>query len=226
MKKVFKIIGIVILVILVILIAAPFVFEAQIKDYVKKTINQNVDARVEFTDINLSLLRSFPQATVVIKDISVINNEPFEGDTLALGEELLLEMSIKELFKGSEEAKRLDQLKLNKGYINILVDSLGNNNYDIAIEDTTSTGDSTAGFSFDLQHYEINDSRIKYWDEGQNLLLDIEDLNHQGTGDFSLAESELDTKSDALVSLDYEEVNYLYRHKISLDSVRKLDLEN
>ncbi|MDR9458200.1 MAG: AsmA-like C-terminal region-containing protein [Salegentibacter sp.] len=226
MKKVFKIIGIVILVLLVILIAAPFVFEVQIKDYVKKTINQNVDAQVEFSDINLSLLRSFPQATVVIKDISVINNEPFEGDTLALGEELLLEMSINELFKGSGEAKRLEQLKLNEGYINILIDSLGNNNYDIAIEDTTGTSDSTAGFSFDLQHYEINNSRIKYWDEGQNLLLDIEDLNHEGTGDFSLAESELDTKSDALVSLDYDGVNYLNRNKVALDAVIQMDLEN
>ncbi|MBZ9629266.1 AsmA-like C-terminal region-containing protein [Salegentibacter sp. LM13S] len=228
MKKVFKIIGIVLLVIVVILVAAPILFESQIKDYVRKTANESVNAEVEFRDISLSFFRSFPQATVVIEDFSVINNEPFKGDTLALGEELQLEMSIKELFKGADEPKVLDDIKINNTFLNIKVDSLGNANYDIAIEDSTATASDSAstGFSFDLKHYEINNSRVKYLDEGQKLLLDVEELNHQGTGDFSLAESELDTESTALVSLDYDGVNYLNRNNVSLDAVIQMDLEN
>lgn len=228
MKKAFKIIGIVLLVIVVILVAAPFLFESQIKDYVRKTANESVDAQVEFSDISLSFFRSFPQATVVIEDFSVINNEPFRGDTLAIGEEAQLEMSIKELFKGADEPKILDNIKVNNTYLNIKVDSLGNANYDIAIEDTTATAKDSAstGFSFDLKHYEINNSRLKYLDEGQKLLLDVEELHHEGTGDFSLAESELDTKSNALVSLDYDGTNYLNRNKVSLDAVIQMDLEN
>lgn len=228
MKKVFKIIGIVLLVIVVILVAAPFLFESQIKDYVRKTANESVDAQVEFSDISLSFFRSFPQATVVIENFSVINNEPFKGDTLAIGEEAQLEMSIKELFKGADEPKVLDNIKINNTYLNIKVDSLGNANYDIAIEDTTTaaTDSASTGFSFDLKHYEINNSRVKYLDEGQKLLLDVEELHHEGTGDFSLAESELDTKSNALVSLDYDGTNYLNRNKVSLDAVIQMDLEN
>ncbi|MDX1719984.1 MAG: AsmA-like C-terminal region-containing protein, partial [Salegentibacter mishustinae] len=228
MKKALKIIGIVLLVIVVILVAAPFLFESQIKDYVRKTANESVDAQVEFSDMSLSFFRSFPQATVVIENFSVINNEPFKGDTLAIGEEAQLEMSIKELFKGADEPKILDNVKVNNTYLNIKVDSLGNANYDIAVEDTTATAtDSTStGFSFDLKHYEINNSRVKYLDEGQKLLLDVEELYHEGTGDFSLAESELDTKSNALVSLDYDGTNYLNRNKVSLDAVIQMDLEN
>ncbi|MBE7641063.1 AsmA family protein [Salegentibacter sp. BLCTC] len=228
MKKAFKIIGIALLAIVIILVAAPFLFESQIKDYVRKTANNSVDAQIEFSDIGLSLFRNFPQATVVIENFSVINNEPFKGDTLAIGEEAQLEMSIKELFKGADEPKILDNIKINNTYLNIKVDSLGNANYDIAIEDTTTTtGDSTStGFSLDLKHYEINNSRVKYLDEGQNLLLDVEELNHQGTGDFSLATSELDTKSNALVSLDFDGVNYLNRNKVALDAVIQMDLEN
>ncbi|MBI6117936.1 AsmA-like C-terminal region-containing protein [Salegentibacter maritimus] len=228
MKKAFKIIGIALLAIVIILVAAPFLFESQIKDYVRKTANNSVDAQIEFSDIGLSLFKNFPQATVVIENFSVINNEPFKGDTLAIGEEAQLEMSIKELFKGADEPKILDNIKINNTYLNIKVDSLGNANYDIAIEDTTTTtGDSTStGFSLDLKHYEINNSRVKYLDEGQNLLLDVEELNHQGTGDFSLATSELDTKSNALVSLDFDGVNYLNRNKVALDAVIQMDLEN
>ncbi|WP_373057176.1 AsmA-like C-terminal region-containing protein [Zunongwangia sp. H14] len=228
MKKALKIVGIFVLVVLVILIAAPLVFETQIENFVKKTINNNVNARVEFSDIDLSLFRSFPQATVVLSDVSVINNAPFEGDTLALGEEVLLEMSIKELFKGSDEPKSIDEFRLNNAFVNIKVDSLGNANYDIAIENTTaaaSTDTASTGFSLDLEHYEINNSRLKYLDEGAKIFLDIEDLNHQGTGDFSLDQSKLDTETSALVSFELDSVNYLSRNKVALDAVIQMDLE-
>ncbi|MDT0684903.1 AsmA family protein [Autumnicola psychrophila] len=230
MKKALKIFGIFILVVVIILIAAPFVFETQIENFVKKTINKNVNAQVEFSEIDLSFFRSFPQATVVLKDVSVLNNAPFQGDTLALSEEVLLEMSVKELFKGSEEPKSIDEFRLNNAYVNIKVDSLGNANYDIAIEDSTATTatDTTtsSGFSFDLKHYEINNSRLKYLDEGSKMALHLEDLNHNGTGDFSLDESELDTETTALVTFDFDGTNYLNRNKVALDAVIQIDLEN
>ncbi len=228
MKKALKIIGIVLLVLLIVLIAAPFVFESQLKDMVRKAVNNNVNATVEFADLDLSFFRSFPQATVVLNDVSVINNAPFAGDTLAWSEDILLEMSVKELFKGSEEPKSIKQLKLNNAYVNIKIDSLGNENYDIAIQDTTTTATDTAGTAirFDLQHYEINNSRLKYVDEGQNLSLLLEELNHRGTGDFSLDQSELDTETRSLVTLDYDGTNYLKRNTVALDAVLQMDLEN
>ncbi|MCL6220654.1 AsmA family protein [Zunongwangia pacifica] len=231
MKKVFKIIGITLLVIIVLLIAAPFLFSSQIENFVKKTINDNVNAKVEFADIDLSLFRSFPQATVVLSDVSVINNAPFEGDTLADVKEVTLQMSIKELFKGSDEPKRIDEFKVNNAYINILVDSLGRANYDIAKVDTTATNtataaDTTGGFSLDLKHYEINNSRLNYIDKGTKMALKLEELNHQGTGDFSLDETELDTDTEAIVSFEFDSINYLNRNKVDLDAVLQMDLEN
>ncbi|WP_034917315.1 AsmA-like C-terminal region-containing protein [Gillisia sp. CAL575] len=228
MKKTFKIIGFTLLVIIVLLITAPFIFEAQLKDMVKKTINKNVNASVEFSDLDLTLFRSFPQATLVLKDLSIINKAPFAGDTLAVTEELLLEMSIKELFKGSDQPKKIDELILNKAFVNIKVDSLGNNNYDIAIIDSTTVEtDSTSNpFKLDLKHYEINNSRLKYVDDGNKMALSLENLNHQGTGDFSLAQSELNTKTNSLISLDYDGTNYLNKNKLALEAVIQMDLDN
>jgi len=228
MKKWFKIIGIVLLLIIISLIAAPFVFEAQLKDMVKKGVNNNLNAHVEFSDLNLTLFRSFPQATLVLKDVSVINKAPFDGDTLALSEEVLLKMSIKELFKGSGEPKKIDELRLNNAFVNIKVDSLGNNNYDISIKDAVSTsGDSlTNPIKLDLQHYELNNSRLNYFDEGQKISLKMEELNHTGTGDFSLQLSELKTETNSIVSLDYDGVNYLNRNKVALDAIIQMDLKN
>ena len=227
MKKALKIFGIILLTIIILLIVAPFVFESQLKDLVKDTMNKNLNAQVDFEDIDLSMFRSFPKATLVIEDLSIINNEPFKGDTLALSDEVTLEMSVKELFKRSDEAKKIDQLSLNHAYINIKVDSLGNANYDIAVEDTTTTSTSESQpFSLDLKHYEINNSRVKYDDKSNKVSLEVKDLNHEGNGDFSLDQSELDTYSEALISLDYDGVNYLNQNPISLDAVFQMDLEN
>ncbi|HSP40178.1 MAG TPA: AsmA family protein, partial [Gillisia sp.] len=226
MKKALKIIGIIVLVFLILLVAAPFVFESQIKDMVRKTVNENVNATVEFSDLDLSFFRSFPQATVVLSDLSVINKAPFAGDTLAVSEEILLEMSIKELFKGSDHPKKIDEIRINNAYVNIKVDSLGNNNYDIAKESVTPGDTVSTPFRLDLKHYEINNSRLRYVDEGSKMAMYLEDLNHQGTGDFSLQLSDLETETNSLVTLDYDGINYLKRHKVSLDAIIQMDLEN
>ncbi|HZJ36497.1 MAG TPA: AsmA-like C-terminal region-containing protein [Gillisia sp.] len=227
MKKWLKIVGVVLLLIVIFLIAAPFVFEAQLKDLVKKGVNNNLNAEVEFSDLDLTLFRSFPQATLVLKDVSVINKAPFAGDTLALSEEILLKMSIKELFKGSSQPKKIDEFKLNHAFVNIKVDSLGNTNYDIAIKDVSTSEDTISNpFKLDLQHYEINNSSLNYFDEGNKISLKLEELNHWGTGDFSLQLSQLKTETNSLVSLDYDGVNYLNRNKVALDAVIQMDLEN
>ena len=226
MKKAFKIIGITLLVIIIALIAAPFLFESQLKDLVRKTINGNVNARVEFSDINLSMFRNFPQATLVIKDLSVVNNEPFAGDTLATGKEVILEMSVKELFKSASEPKSVDALTFNDAYVNIMVDSLGNANYDIAKETPADTTQSANSFSLDLKHYEVNDSHIIYNDMGAKIRLDIRNFQHEGNGDFSMETSELDTYSEAIVSMDYDSITYLNNNKLILDAIFEMDLNS
>ena len=223
MKKILKIAAITLGVILVLLFLTPIIFESQLKGLVQKTMNDNLNARVAFTDIDLSLFRNFPNATLGIDDLSVINEAPFEGDTLAYSEEVFLQMSLTELFR-SGEAMKVDALTLNNTQLNIKVDSLGNNNYDIAIKDETPA-DTTGGFKFDMKHYEINDSRVTYHDQGAGIKLIVEDLNHEGNGDLSAKTSTLSTFSTALVSLMVDEVNYLNRNKVQLDADFKMDLE-
>jgi hypothetical protein len=226
LKKILKITGIVFLSILLLLISAPFLFKSQLKDLVRKEINKNVNATVDFSDLNLTFFRSFPQATVVLKDLSIINKAPFEGDTLAVTQELLLKMSIKELFKGSGNPKKIDEISLNNAYVNIQVDSLGNASYDIAIQRDAQVEETDPdSFQFDLTHYEINNSRLRYADKTQNISLLLEDLYHSGTGDFSLAQSELKTITSSIISLDYGGTNYLNKHKLALDAVIRMDLD-
>ncbi|MDR6301889.1 AsmA family protein [Mesonia maritima] len=229
MKKVLKIVGIVLLVLIVLLIAAPFLFQGPIERAVKKSINNNINATVSWEDLDLSLFSSFPDAELKLKNISVINKAPFEGDTLATSEQLGLSLGIPQLLKGGPYS--INELKLDNAYINIKVDSLGNANYDIAKKDTTATSSANGqtsenALSLDVQHYEINNSRINYLDEKTKTFLRITDFNHQGTGDFSADKTTLETQTDAVVSFELDSVNYLNKNTLKLDADFEMDLAN
>lgn len=233
MKKILKIIGVLIVIVLLFLIAAPFLFKGSLEKLLKKNINQNLNATVEWREMDLSLFKSFPDAAVVINDFSVVNKSPFEGDTLAKGKTIKLDMGVMQLLKSSDEPIIVDALQLDDAFINIKVDSLGNANYDIAIKEDapitqskTEATSSNEGFTFNLQHYEINDSQINYLDEATKTFLTLKDVNHEGTGDFSLDVSELKTQTNALVSLKIEDVEYLSENTVSLDAVFNMDLKN
>lgn len=226
MKKFLKIFGIILGTLLLVLLLTPIIFEKQLKDLVQENINKSLNAEVAFADIDLSFIRNFPHATLGIEDLSIINNAPFEGDTLAYSEEIVLEMSVMELFRDSGKPLRVDQITIDKTLLNIKVDSLGNSNYDIAVKDTTAAGSSGGGFQFDLKHYEINDSRVHYSDEAANITVIVDDLNHEGNGDLSAERSTLSTFSTALVSLVVDDVKYLNKNKLQLEADFMMDLPN
>ncbi|WP_299682283.1 AsmA-like C-terminal region-containing protein [uncultured Dokdonia sp.] len=233
MKRILKIVGIILLVLIILLVATPFLFRGKLEDLLKNTINQNINARVTWEALDISLIKNFPDATVTLNDFSVINNAPFEGDTLAAGKELRIAMGIKQLLKDTgDDPIKIDALRLDDAIINIKVDSLGNANYDIAKKDSSSDSavakedTSSKPFAFDLQHYELNNATINYLDESTKTYLRLSEMNHEGNGDFSASQSTLETKTTALASFEFDSINYLDNANIDLTADIALDLEN
>lgn len=228
MKKALKVIGIIIGILIILLLAAPFLFKGSLEKMLKRTINENLNATVSWEDLDLSLFSSFPNAALKINNFSVINKAPFEGDTLASGKTLKLDMGVMQLFKSKDI--KIDAVKLDEAFVNIKIDSLGNANYDIAIKKdapaVTEGTKSEGGFNFELKNYEITNSRINYLDEASKTYLTLTDVQHTGSGDLSESISNLDTKTNALASFKIDDVEYLSKNKVSLDAIFKLDLEN
>ena len=42
-------------------------------------VNESVNAQISFTDFSLSIFKNFPNATVELEGLKVINNAPFAG---------------------------------------------------------------------------------------------------------------------------------------------------
>ncbi len=227
-KKVFKIFGIVFLVALLTLIAAPFFLKGKIAEIIKNKVNNSVDATFNFTDANLSLFSNFPNAKVSLENISLVNKAPFAGDTLFSSSNIELEMSIKELFKDQNEPINIKSLTLDKALINVLVNEKEEANYDISTseeEETTTATEESSEFSFSMDSYAITNTDINYIDKSTGISFMLKNMNHSGSGDLSLATSELDTHTDALVSFSMDSTNYLKNNKIKLDAIIGVDLE-
>ncbi|WP_372770442.1 hypothetical protein, partial [Lutibacter sp.] len=83
-------------------------------------------------DVDLSLLKNFPKATIIIDDLSIVNKAPFENDTLFYSKTFSLKMSIKELFKGKGEPMSIDAFSIENTRVNVVFNKDGLANYDIA----------------------------------------------------------------------------------------------
>lgn len=225
-KKIFIGIGVFLLVIVASLAAIPIFFKDQIKAKIEQTINESVDAKVTFADASLSLFKNFPQANVGIEKLVVINKAPFAGDTLVAFEELNLQMSIKELFKGEGEPMNLKAISVKNGKANILFNKDGIGNFDIAIKDNTKAeATESKPFAMNIQNYAVENFNFKYYDERSKIKMIIKELNHEGTGNFAAQKLDLDTKSTAKISLDMDKMNYMKNVAITLDAVLGIDLE-
>lgn len=227
MKKALKVLGISIAIVMAGLIAIPFVFQGQIKDMIKVFINQNLNAHVEFSDVSLSFIKSFPDANVAVNDLVITNFEPFKDEIFASVKSIACTMSIKELFKKpSDGALVLNSIYVNEAMVTLKTNKFGYANYDIA---KANAGDAaadsqTSGFGFDIEDYQIKNTAITYVDELSKTIMHITELNHEGHGTFSTSVSELDTKSEANISFSLDSTNYLSNTKVKLNALIGVDL--
>ncbi len=227
MKKIYKIAITVVVTLLILLALAPFLFQDKIITLVKKTVNNNITAQLDFSDANLSLLRDFPNASLQLENVSVINGKPFKGDTLFFAKDVSLELKLTELFKNSTDRLSIHSFEINNADLNVLVNEIGIANYDIAKPSdvkTEATDETPSDFGLSINSYEINNTNIKYIDKKGKLNLELSEFNHSGSGDFSQKETELNTKTSTLVSILMDGTSYAKNQKVSLDAILGMDL--
>ncbi len=230
MKKALKytLIGIasLILLLLIAAIAIPFLFRDKIEALVKEQVNANLNATVDWTDLDLTLFKSFPDLTVEMEGLKVCNLAPFEGTCLADIGKFSCTLDIKSLFGDRIDVKRVDLLRPVL-YIKVLED--GRANYDIAKVDSTATPEETAAdtasaFNVGLRGYSLMDGHIIYDDASLPFLLDLAGVRHTGNGDFTQDLFVLRTVTHVdSVNVVYDGVKYL-RHAVA-DITAELDMD-
>jgi hypothetical protein len=218
-RKFFKILFIVLVVLIGFAFAAPYLFKGKIISLVKKEINENIDAKADFKDVDISFFRSFPKVSVVIENLQIIGKNEFSADTLIAAKEVSASLNAMSVIKGSDY--KLYSISINEPRIHALVSKSGKANWDIAIPDTaaTTTATNAKPYTLNLQRYGINNGYIHYHDASSNMSSEITNLNHEGNGDFTADLFTLVTKTSAdAVTFTYGGVPYLSKTKAKLDA--------
>ncbi|MEJ2616522.1 MAG: AsmA family protein, partial [Ignavibacteriaceae bacterium] len=223
MKKFLKIIGIIFAVIIILMIVLPLFFKGEIEDIVKTEINKKINATLNFSGVGLNMFEHFPDFTLSIDNISVVNKAPFKGDTLLSANSFSTTIDLwKAVFDGQIVIKGLSIEKPDI-FVYVLKDSSAN--YNIYESTGTSTDTSKSDFHVALHSYSIDNANIAYIDQTSGMVVAIKNLNHSGSGDFTQDNFNIDTKT-TIDELTFENkgITYLNRVKAVLNLTLNADV--
>ncbi len=230
LKRILKWSGITLLILLILIIAAPFLFKDKIVQIVKDEANKNLNAKVDFGDFDLTLFSSFPDFRFKIQKVSVINIEPFAGDTLAYIKELSFDLNIKSVISGDKY--QVNSVIIDEPKINGIVMHDGKANWDIAKASTDTVAAAPADtsatkFALKLKSLEIKHATITYNDIQGNMSAVLKDLNYTMSGDFTQDVFVLSNLLDiAETSYNMGGVGYLTKVKTHFKADLDMDMPN
>ncbi|MCF8246212.1 MAG: hypothetical protein K9J37_05380 [Saprospiraceae bacterium] len=225
-KRIFIGIGIFLVLFIGALVAIPFVFKDDIIEGVKKLANENLNAKVDFSTVDISLLRSFPSVSIGLNDYSVMGIEEFDGIKLVGGDAFRITVDFWSAWNFGKVPLEIKSVVLDKPEINVIVLSNGKANYDIAKPSTDTTTTETA-FQIKLQEYAINGGNITYDDRLGGTFVKLTNLDHSGEGDFTQDIFDLTTKTSiGEMTAESGGVAYLKKAKVKLDAGFNIDMPN
>lgn len=225
MKKGLTIAGIVIGLLIIMMIAIPFVFKGKILQKIKSTANETVNAKVDFTDVDLSLFRSFPQLNVALKNLTVTGINEFDNVRLLNVETLSTSVNISSLWKSG--GLSISSILLNHPSINLVINKAGKSNWDIAkaSADQKPKTDKSAS-QIDLEKIEIHNASLAFKNDSTPMLFGLQNGNFNISGQMKGSNSKLDIngQGDSLV-FEYNGSRFVSNLKIALKGALQADFD-
>jgi len=225
LKKTLKIAGIILLLLVIFAFSAPYLFRGKIVSIVKTQINKNLNARVDFSDVDISLFRHFPRLAVGLDSLQVIGNGEFSSDTLLAAKQIDVSLDLVSVIKGDNMT--IHSIHVDQPRIHAIVLKNGHANWSITKPDTAARDNAAAApkpFSMQLQKYSITDAYISYKDETANMSCEIAGLDHEGSGDFTSDLFTLQTKTNTVtLSFQYGAIPYIINAKAVVNASFQVD---
>lgn len=225
LRKFLKIVLIVFVVLVAAAVAIPYFFKDKIMAIVKTELNKQLNAKVDFKDVDISLIRHFPRLAVGLEELQIINVAPFEGDTLLAVKKIDAALNLMSVIKGDKMT--IYNVTLDQPRVNAIVAANGDANWNITKPDTAqATADTAASkpFSMSLERYKVSDAYINYDDRQGNMQMIVDHLTHEGKGDFTqdLFTLETSTTADA-ITFRYGLIPYLSHVGAKVDADLEID---
>lgn len=200
MKKFLKILSIILVALFAILLIVPSLLSGKISDIVKREANAMLNAKVEFAELNISLLRHFPKASLSLIDFSVMGVEEFEGQTLVAGERIEVAVDLFSIFGDSFE---ISKVWLLSPEIHGVITKNGEANWDImkasgeAEVEAEEQSSEPSSFSLSLKRLAIENAKVYYTDNTSEMHFHTAPVSLTLSGDLSAANTTLNLSASA-----------------------------
>ena len=200
MKKFAKITGIVLAGLLAVLIIVPVAFQGKIKEIVITEGNKLLNAEFGFDDLDISLLRDFPKASVGLEGFWLKGVDEFAGDTLISVGNLEVAVNVMSIFGNS--GFDVTKVAVEDTYVKAIVLEDGRPNWDVmkATAEEEEEDTTASSFRIQLQRVVVDNLNIIYDDRQGGMYADIANFNIRCSGDMAADNALLKLKAaiDAL----------------------------
>ncbi|MFT7613952.1 MAG: hypothetical protein ACI9J3_002932 [Parvicellaceae bacterium] len=225
LKKLFKILmyfTFFFLLIVTLIVVLAKIYEKEIKQYAISYLNEYLTAEVHVDNVQLDLLKRFPQATLVFQNAHIedINNKA-QGDTMLFAKELLLKFNFWEIFDGKYNVTHVEAIDAK---LNLSVNENGQENY-LIWKKTDSIVKKE--FRFNLEEVICANTQIRYHNvlTKQNYSTNASILNLSGA--FTESNFDLDIKSDLIINaVTIKDLTYIKNERTILNTVLNVDKIN
>ena len=163
-RKTLLILAVVFAIGLTVLVVLARIYQDEVKQGVIGALNEQLNAPVAVSGMDLTLIARFPMASMNLHDVLImeVRSDEVPSDTLLFAKELFLEFSLWGLFQGDYTLKRIhgDRVKLYPG-----IDTKGAYNHIIWKSDSTST----ASADIALEKVSMEDFQVRFRDARSGL---------------------------------------------------------
>ena len=214
MKKILVALLVTVLLLIAAAFTLPFLFKDKIISFVVDRANEDLTAEIQYTDVDLSILRSFPRISLGLNDFKLISKDSSARfDTISRIDDLYFSVNISDLWKDPNQIE-IKGFELSGGLLNLFIDEQGRANYLIYEDSSADNTDNSASEgplkNISLDNYSISNVDIRYIDLSENIQVKINELNHRGTGQFDAIRYKFDTETSwEDLNLDYKGTSYI-----------------
>ena len=230
MKRKLLIVAGIVVVIFGILAALPFLYKDKLLAKVKTTLNNQVNAKIDFSGFSLSLFSQFPKVEMEIRNLSLVGINEFASDTIFSAGSISTNISLMEMISG--KGLELNSLTIENPRISLISDKAGKVNWDIAKTsvsgktEAASAETSTEAFKMKLSDVRVNNLNLLYNDMAMPMKVWVKNTNISSSGDVAGTVTSFNLKGDVGEFIfEYDSVKYISKTKLKAETLLKVDYE-
>jgi len=211
--------------IIVALVLVPVLLEDRIIERLRTELNEGLNATVTFSDVDVSLLSTFPTLTAEITALKITGEGEFEGITLFSAESVAAGVDLFALV--IDDAIQIESIGIDHPEAHLIVMEDGKANYDIVAEQTEEPVEATEesdDVAFEVERYWIQGGVVTYDEPGISVA--AVGLHHEGSAKISGSTQELasETRIEAL-TVKLGQITYLLKAKTRIDVDATIETE-